>query len=174
MAWLVEDPLMILIVGAAVEAVLLIALVNTGRGELLYAMIAVGVVVAALLMVERLVVTDRERVQQTLHSAAKALETNDVEAVIAHIAPDAAPMRHQVRAILPLVEVREARISGLKITFNELTIPPTATAEFVGRVNARWLHGTAPRDQYLARFTVTLEPVGDRWLMTDYQMRDLQ
>ncbi len=75
----VESPWPILFIGIAAEAVLAFLLLRTGLGKFLIAMIGVAVLIAAGLIVERLVVTDRERVEQTLDAAVAAVRRNDLQ-----------------------------------------------------------------------------------------------
>ena len=63
MTTLIEDPTPILVVGILIEAVLAIALLRTGRGVLLWAMLAVAGLTGLGLLLERWVVTERERVE---------------------------------------------------------------------------------------------------------------
>ena len=72
MTWLVEDPTPTLVAAALIEAVLVLALVKTGRGVLLWAVGGVALLAVALLALEWLVVTDKEKVEETLSGAARA------------------------------------------------------------------------------------------------------
>jgi hypothetical protein len=176
MAWLVEDPWPVVVGTLAVLGVLAVVLYRTGRGIFIAAMIAVALLGCGLLLVERLVVTERERVEAALEGAAAALERNDLEGVLSHIAPEAGAMRASVAAVLPGVEVTDANIGGdLKVTFNNLTNPPSARADFTGRVTLKSRSPSLafPFDNFVRPFTVRLRREGDRWVMTEYQMGDL-
>ncbi len=76
MSWLLEDPTLVLVTGAIVLVLLGVALAKTGRGAILLGMVGVAVLVAALVVVEWVVVTQRERVESTLYGITKALEAN--------------------------------------------------------------------------------------------------
>ena len=52
--------------------------------------------------------------------------------------------------------------------FNELTIPPSASAYFTGVVEAHDRSGTIPYERMMRRFKVTLHRQGDRWLIHDF------
>ena len=75
----VESPWPILFIGIAIEAVLALLLLRTGLGKYLIAMIGVAVVVAAGLVVEHFVITDRKAVAQTLDAAVAAVRTNNLQ-----------------------------------------------------------------------------------------------
>lgn len=171
MSWFVEDPTPTLVAIVLIEAVLAIALVKTGRGILLAVIAGVGLLGAGLLIVERLVVTDKETVEDTLTAAAQALEANDPQAVQQFIDP-ASPMRNRVASEMSRVTINKATFSRLDVKFNRHTSPPTAEADFMGFINAHDRRGELPYESFAGRFTVRLRREGDRWLMTDYEMHD--
>ena len=95
MSWLVEDPTPTLVALVLCEAILVLALVKTGRGALLGVIAGVALLGVGLLALEWFVVTEKETVEDTLSGAARALESNDPQAVISFIDP-ATPMRREV------------------------------------------------------------------------------
>ncbi|MGD9721617.1 MAG: hypothetical protein AB7O59_05985 [Pirellulales bacterium] len=173
MTWLLESPWPAITLGVVLELALGIALVRTGRGMLLVVMAAVLLGTLGLVLVERLVVTEREAVENTLEAAAAALETNDPAAVLALFTPDS-PRRAQVTSALARYRVRAAHIGGdLEVASNRLTIPPSARAYFTGRVEGSDSRGDVPYDNLIAKFKVTLHPSGDGWLIHDFEMSGL-
>lgn len=171
MNWLVEDPTPTLVALVLIEALLVIALVKTGRGALLAAIAGVALLGVGLLALEWLVVTDKETVEDTLAGAAHALETNDPAALIRYIDP-ASPMGKAVAQEMSRVTISKATVSRLDVKFNRHTSPPTAEADFMGYINARDRRGELPYENFAGRFTVRLRREGDAWLMTDYEMHD--
>jgi hypothetical protein len=173
MTWLVEDPWPILWVAGGILAVLAVAFYHT-RSRAALATIAVVLVIGlAGLAVERLVVTEREEVENTLYGAAAALVKNDPPQVLAFVSEDADEMRRGISAILPRFEIREAKVGGnLKIKFNRVVNPPTATATFIGRVKANYQDPSRqmPYDNFVRQFTVRLRQEGDRWLLYEYSI----
>ena len=171
MMWIVENPLPILLLGIAAEAVLVVILFQSGRGAILLAMAAVAVVTAALLLVEWLVVTDTERIETVLYRAAVALRDNDVDGVMACLAPEAANLRLSVAARLANLEVVEARITSRpNIRINRLTNPPAATGTFFGRVRVEGGFGGGVAGPFIGRVTVELEKTDDQWAIAGYQL----
>jgi hypothetical protein len=168
MTWLVEDPWPVIWGAAAIVGLLAVALYNTGRMALMGAMAGVLAVALALVGLEWLVVTEREEVAQTLYNAAEALEANDLDALVALVAPEAAEMRAGVAAVVPRYDVLEARVNrDLKVTFTG----GTAQAVFTGRIRVNRAGGEQMvYDQYLGKVTVKLRREGDRWLMTGYEL----
>jgi hypothetical protein len=175
MTWFVEDPWPVLLATLAILALLGVALFRTGQARIIGAMVAVALLGGAGLLIEWLVVTEREEVEAALFGAAEALKRNDLDAVLSHIAPEAAGMRASVTAILPGIEVSEVKLANLKITLNRLTNPPSARAEFVGRVTVKSRQpGLAfPYDNFVRPFVVRLRRENDRWVMTEYEMGDM-
>ena len=168
MTWLSEDPTVLLITGAAVEAILVAGLVKTGRGNLIWAMLGVLAVVGGLLLVERWWVTDRELVQDRLNATVIALEANDVDAVVTHISPSADAMRRIVKAILPLAEFEDVDLNNIQIEINEFTSPPTASARFMALVKARYQGQQSLYERTPFQIEVELEKEGDEWLYSRY------
>jgi hypothetical protein len=168
-----ESPWPILLIVIGVEAVLAVALLQTRRGYLLWAMIGVAAVGLVGLVVERLVVTDREAIENTLDAAVAAAEANDVGRLLDCISPTAENTRADARWMLSRVEVRSAYIHKLEITINQLTSPPTARAHFqvIGQGTDR--KGEFPYQSYARAATVELRLEDDRWLVTGYDVEGL-
>jgi hypothetical protein len=173
MTALVESPWPVLFIGIVVEAALGLALLKTGRGKLLWAMIGVGVLTLLGLVVERLVVTDREAVADTLDAAAAAVEANDLERLLSYISPTAQRPQADSRFVLGRFEVSKARVRNLEVSINRLTSPPTAKAKFTAFGQGRDRQGVFPYQAYSQQVIVELRLEGDRWLVTDYSVEDV-
>jgi hypothetical protein len=172
MAIFVESPWPILFIGIAIEAVLAFLLLRTGLGKYLIAMIGVALLVAAGLIVERLVVTDRERVEQTLDTAVAAVRRNDLQGALACITPSDHKARTFTTWVFGRVEFQEAYITGLEITVNRLTSPPSAEAKFLAIGRGRDRNGEFPYQGFKRRVTLQMRLEGERWLVTGYNFED--
>jgi hypothetical protein len=174
MSWLFEDPWPVIWITLVVEALLAAALFNTQSKAVLAGMLGVLALAGGLLLVERLVVTETEEVEQTLHDVAEALETNDVAAVLTHLAPDAAEIRFAAQGLLPSVNITEAEVgSDLSVRINPLMNPPTATARFMGKISMESGGSrNIPYEKFIRPFSVTLRKEGDRWLLTGYKLEN--
>jgi hypothetical protein len=163
-----------LVTGLVLEAILLVALVRTGRAALLWAIAGLGLLTAGLLVVERLVVTDNERIAETLDGVAAAAAANDLNGVLAYIGPDAKDVRKLATDSLRRVHVREAYVGNdLSIAITQQGGAPSALATFTGRIRVD-VHGEAlGHDTYVGRFRVGLVRQGDRWLVVAFERRDL-
>ncbi len=88
MHYLIEDPTYPLITLGLVALLLLVALQVTQQGKfLIWAGTLIGVALV-LFVVERLVVTDSERIEAVVYELADAVSRSDVEAVESHLAPE--------------------------------------------------------------------------------------
>jgi hypothetical protein len=169
-----ESPWPILFIGIAVEAVLGMMLMQSGRGKYLVAMIGAAVVVLIGLVVERLVVTDREAVEQTLDAAVVAVRNNNLNGLLDCIDPKAQEPRDLSRWVLNRCEVQEGHISDLQITVNRLTNPPRAEAKFLAVGKGRDRMGEFPHEAFAQRVVVQLQLQGNRWLVTGYKLLDFE
>jgi hypothetical protein len=169
----VESPWPILFIGIAAEGVLAMALLQTGRGKFLIAMIGVAAVVVVGLIVERLVVTDREAVAHTLDAAVVAVRKGDLHGLLECIAPSAQGPRKTSRHVLDRYEVEEGKISDLEITINRVTSPATATATFLAVGRGKDRAGEFPYQGFVQKVTVELQLQNGRWLVTGYKLPNL-
>jgi hypothetical protein len=165
MTWLVEDRWTIIIGTAIVALLMTIIAWKTGRSVLLLATVGVALVGGLLVLIEWLVVTDRETVYDTIDQIAAAVEANDLAAMSEFISTgtDAAAMPHEVRAAMASRSFREIHVSReRKIVINRHTSPPKATATFTA-----WAQlGEFRTPPQKVKLTFRLE--GDRWRVTKF------
>jgi hypothetical protein len=170
----VESPWPWILIGIVAEAILAAILVSTRRTVLLWAMLGVLGFAIAGVVVERLVVTERERVEATIDGIVAALNANDLPRLLGdYIAPDAARTRARAKWALNRVEIQGAHYRNLRITINRLTSPITAEAQFDGSVSYHDRMGEFPYNYYAAHFVVELELRNGRWLVTDHVEYDI-
>jgi hypothetical protein len=165
-----ESPWPILIVGLVLETLLAVALFQTRKGKLLWAMGGVAVLVLIGVLIERNTITDTKLVRQTLESVAAGLRANNREAVYACIVPgpDGGVARGRTDWALGFAEFHEFSIRNLDVTFNYHTSPPTADADFVVIVR-----GTGHGSNYVdlgeitrpVRLQISLRKTSGRWLI---------
>src|SRR6476469_8713207 len=115
MLWLYEQPLVIVALGVALILALGAAWSATGRKELLYACGAAFVLLVAGLIVEKVVVTDREAIRTTVVQIARDVQHNDRRAVLAHIYSGSPGLRRQAEAELPKYQFTELRITRIHL-----------------------------------------------------------
>jgi hypothetical protein len=131
MTWLYEQPLIVVFLGVALILSLGAAWSASGRKELLYAVAAVLVLVIAGLIIERMVITDREAIRATLQQIARDLQTNNRRAVVRHVYSGAPQLKQKAEAELPNYEFTECRITKInKLDVDASAEPRSAIIEF--------------------------------------------
>src|SRR5438105_17370 len=113
MNWLFESPIVIVIAGVALILALAAAWSASGRKELLYALGAAFALLIAALVIERLVVTDREAINTTLLQIARDVQSNNRRAVLQHIASSASSLKQRAEAEMPNYQFTECRITKI-------------------------------------------------------------
>ena len=173
MDWITDNPIPLFILGLIAQLILGVILWQTGRGGVMFLMIALGVTSIALLVVEVVITSPTEELATTLDNLADALETNKLENVLIFIAPEATAVRTDATQQLKRVQIHEAFVAGdLQVNFD--TPPnaetPIATATFIGRIKAKFLKDSSPYEQLAQRFKIYFRKENGKWLVTKYDM----
>ncbi|MFZ5831296.1 MAG: hypothetical protein ACOY3P_14490 [Planctomycetota bacterium] len=165
-----EDPTPIYMAGGVIEIALAFLYVRTGRP--IFVLVMAGVLLATVLgvVVERVVVTDRERLEQTIDEAAMAVVSNDYDRLASFIAPDATHLQQLARWGFSQAEFSQVRITDQQITIDRAADPLTAQAKIFGVFYFKHRSGQWPYDKYPANGTIFFRLENDRWLATDYEM----
>jgi len=172
MTWFVESPWPSVMLGIGLEAVLAFFLVRSGRAIVIAAMVGVLALTAGLVVLERIIVTETEQVEDTLDEIARALESNNSTGVLAVFSSNS-PRRGEVQSAMSRVRVSEAKIGGdLEVRLNQLTNPPSAKAYFTGRVQLKGTRETIPYEHVVRKLKVTFHKEGDRYRIFDYEDAD--
>jgi len=166
--WFVEDSTPVLVWGTIFEALLIFALVKTGRLWLLYAMAGLALVVGGIVWHEKHTITDAKQIRATLNEAAAAMERNDLPAVLQYISPTATDVRQQAAQIASSFKIDNIHLADLKIQVNRFNNPPSATVDFFVRVSGASRAGDFPFTVPLPRAQVMLRLENDRWLVWKY------
>jgi hypothetical protein len=104
---------------------------STGRREPLWGAVAAVGLLPVLWIVERLVVTDREAVEATLHEIAADVKSNNRAAVLAHIYSGAPALRQQAALEMPNYSFTECKVNKVhRVKVSASDRPPSAEAEF--------------------------------------------
>ncbi len=172
MDWLTEDPWPLIGVGVAAVLLLGVAFHHTRRIVLLAAVAGVLLMTSLGVLAEWLVVTQREEVENTMYAVAEALESNDLDRVLAHLAPDEEKIRASAKSYLGMFHVLSARVTNMDVTIVRGANPPRARVRFQA-----WLHvsGSGPdiamfKQPFKRWFVVGLRKEQDHWLLTNYEM----
>jgi hypothetical protein len=171
MTALVENPMPWILFGILVEAALAIALFTTQRGALLFVMIGVLLFVLGGLVLERLVVTERERVEATIETVRAALERNDFDTVLQWVSEKANHTRSEAMRASREVEFIRIKVTDMAIDpINELTSPPTAKAHFTSVITVRGKSLSFDAVTRPIQFHLTFRREGDRWVVAEHKL----
>jgi hypothetical protein len=91
---------------------------------------AVAALAGLLVLVEWLVVTDREQITEAVHAVAASAERGDVDAVLTFIWPSSESLRQKVRGAM-LSRPRVVRVTHLKVDVRGQENPPHAKIDLV-------------------------------------------
>ena len=169
-----EQPLYAVFLGVLVEAVLVMVYLQSGKRWLISVMLLVALLAGGGVMLERMVVTDRETVEATMTQIVADIESNDASLVLAHIAKEATKKRAESQRILAMVKFRSVEIRRIiKIeTMPELS-PPQAKANFTVKPVVSDSSGTIEDFPAPRRLEVTFVKEGDAWRILDYEIFNL-
>ena len=168
MEMLVESLWFYVVIGLVAEAILATALVQTGKGVLLWVMAGVAVLTLAGVFIEITIETEKEKVQNTLYGAADALCTNEPYNVFDYIGPQADDVRADAEHALDRIEVTDANFNNLRIEFNQMTTPPKAVAKFEGVIRFEDRREVFPYQFWKAPVEVELRKYGEKWLIVGH------
>ena len=169
-----ESPWPAILIGGLATAIVASGWLQTGRQVLLVAMLACIVLTLVAVAVERLVVTDRERVDITLHEIARLVEQNDVNGAIQYAHSDRPAVGAKAAYEWSRYKFQKVTIArNLEIKVDAKHIPPKATAEFNVIVKLGFADGSWS-DQTVLRFVeVTFyQETSGEWRVADYDHRD--
>jgi hypothetical protein len=168
--WFTEDPTMILVIGGLILLVLGGFFLKSGRVAILLAMAGVALVMGAAVVIDRLVVTDREAVANTIYDAAALAEKNDFKTLFGFISPSAPEVKAEAQRWIGGTKLKSVSISAMEVTVNHAAKPMTGTAEFrVFATGERSEKTVSYEGNYLTRLHVDLRKEGDRWMVTGYE-----
>ncbi|MEK6238539.1 MAG: hypothetical protein N2C14_27790 [Planctomycetales bacterium] len=174
-SFLFEDPTDLIIFALLLVGGFGILLAQSRRGIWLIAMGIVLAMLFAMVMLEQYVVTDLERVEDTVRQITKDLERDDAAAVLNHVDPDVEEIRRKVEAEMRTYKIDEIKITELNITINAQSNPATAEAKLrtgiQGRLNDQFggMQGPKTIVDITARFR-RKTPDGP-WLLYDYECK---
>ncbi len=163
-----ENPAPIWAVGAVLTT--LAALVFLARRNLpsLFALLGVVLLTLLLVLVEQIIVTQREEVEAAIDRLAAAVEANDLPAVLAHLDPTAIKPTTDAKTLLPRLKIAKAHVAGtLSIDMDHSAMPPRATSRFRALLDAVD-RKSGMKIVYFDEVEIIWARKDDRWLATDY------
>lgn len=159
-----ESPVPYLLIGLAVESILLILYLQTRRAAAMAAMLVVALLVVTGIFVEQVVVTDREAIETAVYGLAASVEANDVPAVLSYISPQAAKIREEAEREMNRYQFALARIvKAPEIEVLRGTPSPTARVRCRGIVRLTDGRGSG------LELMLTFGRERDRWFLLGYR-----
>ena len=177
MDWLYESPVTIVLLGVLALGALATLWVQSGKNAVLIAVGFVALLLIAGLVTERLVVTDREKVEQEVRDIAADVRSNDRSRLYPHIYSGATELRAKAEGELPSYKFSECTVTKIyRVEIFEGKQPKQAEVEFMVRVAGNFSYqglevgGDGSYLRYVTLF-FTQEQDG-RWRMHDYSHAD--
>jgi hypothetical protein len=116
---------------------------------------------------ERSIVTDRERVEQSIDAAVAAFERQDIAGVLAYISPQAPELQLIAAAATADVSVTNVHVTDVNVEIPNVSVP-RATCHF--RVNADARSRIYQGGGHIAtRWQAKWQKEGDRWRILDLE-----
>jgi hypothetical protein len=129
--WPLDQPLYIVLIGIVLGVIVAGLWTASGRQELLYALGSVVAFTLVWLLVERLVVTDREAIGATLVELARDVQSNDIQRVTQHIAKANPSLSTRAQTEMPNYQFTECRVTKVHLTDIDASAEPrSAVVEF--------------------------------------------
>ena len=169
---LLEQPLAIVIVGVVLGLVAGTAWTSTGRKGWLIGLGLVVVLTIAGLIVERLVVTDREAIEATLAEIARDVQSNDLRAVLRHVSSNNPELQQKAEAEMPNYRFDECRVTKIfQLDIDASAEPRSALVEFNVIASGSFQQGGVELADRGVPRRVLLQMVREkdgRWRVQDY------
>lgn len=166
---LLENPLPIWSLGAVCLAITLIVfLAKRSLGSVL-AVAGVIAGTALLLLLESIVITPSEEVEESLANVLEAIKANDLPQVLAMIDPNAKHVRNDAETLMPQVKVKETGATSVRVEFADSN-PLEATSFFRGRIDGTHAR-TGTRVFYFDQVEIDWQKNGATWQIIDYRVK---
>ena len=180
MNWLFDRPVYVALMGVVLCVPIAIAWVMTGRKEVLYALAAAFVIFVGLLIMERMVVTDREQIEATVLQIARDVQANNHQAVLSHIYSGSPQLKQKAQSEIANYVFTECRVTKApEVEVNINDHPRSAKVSFLAAAAGDFKYGGASasfsKEAPIRRriiFKMRKEADG-RWTVEDYGHQDI-
>lgn len=163
-----EKPVALAVLGGICSIFPLLVFLSRRTLGSLIALGGVLVIMLTLILVERLIVTDREAILTQQQGVLAAVESNNVPATLAFIDPNAANVRSDAQTLMPQVKVNRARRLGdVEVKLDPTSNNADATTSFRGFLEG--VHtGSGLHFGYMDQVDIHWAKRNDKWLITGY------
>ena len=170
---LFENPWPLAAIGGLTIAILIGGFLQTQSKRLLLGAAFIVLLIGAVFVVERMVVTPTEEVADTLHEIAADLEVNNIEGVVRHIASTSPHLEWDARSRLRGVTLERVKIKrNLEIEVAPESDPRSANARFNCVVIGTDNGGTWGKRQSAFFLDVNFKKEQGSWRVASYEMKD--
>lgn len=180
MNWLFDRPVYVAILGVLLCVPIAILWVTSGRKEMLYALAVAFALFVALLITERMVVTDREALEATVVQIARDVQANNHQAVQGHIYSGSPQLKQKVQAELPNYQFIECRITSQpEIEVNAKDEPRSAKVSFLaaaaGDFKYEGMSASASKEAPIRRHIILhmRKEADGNWKVEDYEHKEI-
>jgi hypothetical protein len=134
MTWLFENPIPLMVIGTVIGIVLLILVYQTGQPRWLYIFGGFVLFWGGLLVVEKLVVTPREKLLLTIEDGAAAVRANDWDRALTFVAPSAQKTAQKLQANARRYTIKEFSIVRRDLQFDNDSNPTKCDATLLMQI----------------------------------------
>lgn len=173
MSTLCESSLPLLLLGGVVTVGCVVGWLKTADRRLWIGAVLGIVAAVSGIVLERMVVTDREQIERVIFAVAADVRAGRTEAAVQHIRPDDEDLRNRARTELKLYQVTEINIKRpIEITVSPDREPTKGKAEFNVVVKGGDVAGFI-QDQQVPRYLIVrFVKIDGRWYASDYEHHD--
>lgn len=166
--WFTEDPWPPLLILSLFAIVFGIAWNATRRG--LYLLITIGLVALGglVFIVEELIQTESERVEERVYALAEAVKEGTPEKVVEYISSEAKSLREYIRGRMEDVDVDE----DLRITDLQVTLDEAGKAKSHFRANGTGTWKKTLSHAFTTRWNLTWKKEGETWRVIQIEQLD--
>ncbi len=175
MTWMFEDPLRLGLIGLLVTLIPLYVFWQKRDGLWLGVVIGCLLLTAGLIVVERLVMTEREEVQLFVAELAAAIENGDEQAVLDMVSARASQIQKAAQHGMRLFDVQHAGFSTPEVSFNRVVDPPEAEAEFGAMIRGKPRRGPLMGEisrPYRVILMLRRDTPDGPWKVFDFELRN--
>jgi hypothetical protein len=168
MSLFTEKPVALAVLGAICAIFPLLVFLSRRTLGSLFALAGVLVLTLGLILVERLIVTDREAILTQQQGVLAAVEANDLRKTLTYIDPAAAAVRSDAQTLMPQVKVNRARRLGdVEVKLDPTSNKADATTTFRGFLEG--VHtGSGLHFGYMDQVDIHWAKQNEKWLITGY------
>lgn len=170
--WPFDQPLYIVVTGIVLGVIVGGLWMASGRKEMLFALGGVVALTVVWLIVERVVVTDREEIRATLVEIARDVQNNDLNRLLGHLSQSNPSLAQRAKAEMPNYKFTECRITQIHGTdVDSDSEPRSAIIEFNVQATGTFNEGSFGYTGTVPRW-VQLQMVREkdgRWRVQDYK-----